>query len=83
MVWIGKGCTKCNNTGYTGRIGFFELIEINATLRKAISEGMSTADLMTLTAGTFMTMREDGMIKAAQGLTTINEVLRATQDSQE
>lgn len=81
-VWHGVGCEKCNNTGYLGRIGYFELLKMNGTIRAAISKGASANELREA-ATDFHTMRQDGMIRAAEGETTIAEVLRATQDADE
>ncbi|MEM7228097.1 MAG: GspE/PulE family protein [Planctomycetota bacterium] len=82
-VYRGAGCNKCNNTGQRGRMGFFELLTINPTMRKAIAENKSTAELANLVGDDFVTMRDDGIAKAQRGETTIEEVLRATQDSDE
>jgi type II secretory ATPase GspE/PulE/Tfp pilus assembly ATPase PilB-like protein len=83
QVWLGTGCSRCNNSGYLGRIGFFELIRVNAALRRGISENRSTVDLLPLVDQSFSNMRADGLDKAASGLTTIEEVLRATQDTED
>ena len=80
QVSLGTGCKKCNESGLRGRLGFFELVTITPPLRRAISEGRSTEELAALT-GDSMTMRDDGLQKAAQGLTTVEEVMRATQDT--
>jgi type II secretory ATPase GspE/PulE/Tfp pilus assembly ATPase PilB-like protein len=82
-VWRGRGCSKCNNSGTHGRIGFFELLTINPTLRRAVSENRNTSELIDLVDASFQTMRQDGLAKASQGLTTIEEVLRATQDTED
>ncbi len=82
-VWRGEGCRKCNNSGYHGRLGFFELIRINPALRRAISENRSAAELAALVDPSYRTMRTHGLQKAAAGMTTIEEVLRATQDTDE
>jgi general secretion pathway protein E len=80
-VWVGAGCARCNRSGYYGRIGFFELITINAALRKAIGENRPVSELAALVDDSFMSMRGDGIRKAVAGNTTIEEVLRATQDT--
>ena len=77
----GGGCKKCNKSGYHGRLGFFELVMITPALRRAISENRPVAELTALTDESFMTMREDGLQKASKGLTTVEEVMRATQDT--
>ncbi len=80
--WHGAGCDKCGGSGYRGRIGFFEVVLTSPAIRRAISERVSAQDLARAANG-FVTMRRDGIIKASQGLTTVEEVLRATQDADE
>ena len=80
-MWIGEGCEKCNNSGSKGRVGFFELVVVNAALRAAISDNRSAADLTASLSQSHITMRQDAFAKAASGITTIAEVLRATQDT--
>ena len=82
-VWRGRGCSRCNNSGHFGRTGYFELLLINAAMRRAISENRPTAELATLVDTSFAGMRQNGLHKAAQGVTTVEEVLRATQDTEE
>src|SRR5262249_34895727 len=83
MCWRGTGCEKCDSSGHRGRVGFFEVIVTTAPLRQAISERAGAQDLNKLAAPLYTTMRRDGVAKAAQGLTTVQEVLRATQDADE
>lgn len=80
--WRGAGCDKCNGSGHRGRIGFFELIAMSSGMRSAVASRAGTQDLRRA-APPFMTMRQDGILKASQGLTTVSEVLRATQDAEE
>ena len=80
-VWRGTGCSACNNSGYRGRVGFFELLTISGELRRAISENRSMGELKDLVPADFRTMRAEGIEKAASGISTIEEVLRATQDA--
>ena len=82
-VWRGAGCEECKSSAYRGRIGYFELLRINSGLRRAISENRSAADLRKLVESDFVTMRSDGMTKAAAGMTSVEEVLRATQDTED
>jgi general secretion pathway protein E len=79
----GRGCEKCNDSGYLGRLGYFEFLRINPALRRAIAENRPAADLARLVEDSFTNMRTDGMAKAAAGLSTIEEVLRATQDTED
>ena len=83
MVTIGAGCETCSGSGFRGRLGFFELARINPQLRAAIAERQSVAELKQLVDADFITMRDDGMSKAQRGETTIEEVMRATQDVDE
>ncbi|MHC5004570.1 MAG: GspE/PulE family protein, partial [Planctomycetota bacterium] len=81
QVWHGRGCDKCNSSGSFGRIGYFELLQISSALRRAISENRSASELAAIVGTNYKTMRRDGIEKAAAGETTIEEVLRATQDA--
>jgi type II secretory ATPase GspE/PulE/Tfp pilus assembly ATPase PilB-like protein len=80
---IGAGCERCDGSGYHGRLGFYEVLEMSSDLRQAISEGRSAQDLTRLAPSTHVTMRRDGLIKASRGLTTVEAVLRSTQDTEE
>ena len=77
---VGAGCDKCGGSGFRGRLGFYEIVRINSALRAAIAQNRPIHELKALLDPEFITMREDGMRKAAAGITTIEEVLRATQD---
>lgn len=79
-IYQGRGCKLCHFTGYSGRIGIFEVMEITDKIRKLISE-KSDSDVIgkeAINEG-MTTMFEDGLIKVTQGLTTLNEILRATK----
>ncbi len=77
---VGAGCEKCGGSGFRGRLGFYEIVRINSALRAAIAQNRPIHELKSLLDPDFITMREDGMRKAASGISTIEEVLRATQD---
>lgn len=79
--WHGRGCDECNRSGQHGRVGFFELIVIQAGLRRAISENRNTSEYIKIVGDSYRSMRQDGIAKAVKGITTIEEVLRATQDA--
>ena len=78
-VYHGKGCATCNNTGYKGRVGLYEVMEINDDLRELILVGASALELKkkALELG-MITLRRSGLIKVAVGQTTMEEVLRET-----
>ena len=80
---VSSGCESCRNQGFYGRLGFFELIRVNSTLRAAIAENSSVSELREALPDDFRTMRDDGIAKVARGETSIDEVLRATQDVDE
>ncbi len=73
----GKGCAQCNNTGYKGRVGIYEILTMDDTLRAALDESLSEYKVRELAkAQGMITMSQDGMLKALDGVTTIEEVLR-------
>jgi len=73
----GKGCSDCRSTGYRGRTGLFELLEIDYRLRELIARPVSTAELRAAAIDLGMTtMLKDGVEKAMHGITTIEEVMR-------
>jgi type IV pilus assembly protein PilB len=75
----GKGCANCNNTGYRGRFGIFEIFVIDDDARKLIYEKVSSSVLRNRAREMGMrTLREDGIRKVLAGLTTPDEVIRAT-----
>jgi type IV pilus assembly protein PilB len=78
-VFVGKGCGVCNKTGYKGRVGLYEVMEINDDLRELILVGASALELKKKALDQGMVMlRRSGLIKIAAGLTTLEEVLRET-----
>ena len=73
----GTGCDECHHTGYSGRLGLFEMLTLTSSLKEVISRGLSSEKLKKAaqTEG-FQVMSFDGIQKALQGLTTIEEVFR-------
>ncbi|NLF30531.1 MAG: Flp pilus assembly complex ATPase component TadA [Planctomycetes bacterium] len=78
----GAGCAACRQTGYTGRRGIFELLRVTSRVREAISRRGNAAEIAAVAPKDHRPMREDGYRKAARGITTLEEVLRVTQDTQ-
>ena len=80
-VYKGKGCSVCHHTGYVGRVGIFEVLEVNEEIRKLISS-KADADIIKKKAieEGMTTMLEDGLYKVTRGITTLEEVLRATRE---
>jgi type IV pilus assembly protein PilB len=78
-IYKGKGCNRCKNTGYKGRVGLYEVMPITNTLRSLIFNGASTAELRnTAIQEGMITLRQSGLIKIKNGITTIEEVIRET-----
>ena len=75
----GKGCDRCNGTGYKGRLGLFEIMEITEPLREQIIINAQVTELRKAAIGNGMTtLRRAGLKKVADGLTTLEEVVRET-----
>ncbi len=78
-VYKGKGCSVCNNTGYKGRCGLYEVMEIDDEVRELILVGASAVELKKKAVERGMlTLRRSGLIKAMAGATTLEEVARET-----
>ena len=78
-LYKGRGCDKCLNTGYSGRIGIFELMPLTDKLRKLIMTGSDAATLKQQAIAEGMkTLLQDGIDKAVKGLTTLEEILRVS-----
>jgi type IV pilus assembly protein PilB len=75
----GNGCEKCNNTGYKGRVGLYEVMEIGEELRELILVGASGLELRRKAVDEGMiTLRQSGLRKVKDGMTTLEEVVRET-----
>jgi type IV pilus assembly protein PilB len=75
----GEGCERCNRTGYKGRVGLYEVMEITEELREMVLVGASALDLRRKAIDEGMlTLRRSGLQKIAEGVTTIEEVVRET-----
>ena len=75
----GKGCGVCNNTGYKGRNGLYEVMEVDDEIRELVLVGASAVELKKKAIERGMiTLRRSGLIKVALGQTTLEEVARET-----
>ena len=80
QFYRGKGCPKCSQTGYKGRIGIFELLVLNSEIRALILKRTSSAEIRKKACELGMkTLRQDGLEKVVMGMTTLSEVERVTQ----
>jgi type IV pilus assembly protein PilB len=78
-IFKGRGCGRCNGTGYKGRVGLFEVMEVVDELRELIIIGASSIELRKKAIELGMvTLRESGLCKIRQGITTIEEVVKET-----
>lgn len=83
-IYQPKGCKKCNSTGYTGRIGLFEVLSMTGSLAEIILKEPSEAKiLLEARRQGMITMKQDGMLKVLAGITNLEEVLRVTEQKQE
>ena len=77
----GHGCDKCSNTGYKGRIGIHELLEVTPEIAQMIVKRATTQEIQEAAENNGMIlMWEDGFIKAVRGITTIEEILRVSKE---
>ena len=77
----GEGCNRCGQTGYKGRVGIYEILEIDDELTKMINAHATADDIKNYARlHNMITMLEDGLVKAKTGVTTIAEVLRVTKE---
>ncbi len=80
-VFRGAGCAECNGRGYTSRVGIFEMMDVNEEMRRLI---MNNTDAGVLTQAArrngMRSLREDGWWKIREGVTTVEEVMRVTQE---
>jgi len=78
----GKGCEHCTKTGYRGRIGIYETLYMNTDIRRLVLAGKHAGDIQAaaIEAG-MVTLRQDAAMKVQQGVTTIEEVIRVTSES--
>src|SRR5215210_3729119 len=78
-IYKGRGCTRCNNTGYKGRVGLYEVMEITDDIRELILIGASALELRKRAIENGMlTLRQSGLMKIRNGVTTVEEVVKET-----
>jgi len=78
----GQGCDRCRNTGYAGRLGIYEMLTCDDELRDVIARNPNVAEFRRLCIERGMvTLRQDGLSKAAAGRTTVQEILRVTESA--
>lgn len=78
--YIGRGCAYCQETGYRGRTGIFELLLVDMELRKLIAAGAGTVAIKEHAAGKTRTLRDDGLLKLRRGVASVADILRVTKE---
>jgi len=79
-IFHAEGCAECNNLGYRGRQGIFELLMIDEDVREKIHNGAGELDIEKYARAHGFSIREDGKNRVLEGITTIEEVLRVTRE---
>ena len=75
----GRGCERCGQTGYRGRVGLFEVMEMTDAMRQLVLDGGSAMDLRRQAiADGMLTLRHSGLMKVCEGLTSVDEIVRET-----
>ncbi|OGQ97040.1 MAG: hypothetical protein A2521_14585 [Deltaproteobacteria bacterium RIFOXYD12_FULL_57_12] len=84
VMYKGKGCQHCSNTGYSGRIGLYEFLVVDEALSRGISKGMDLLELKDVAeAQGFQPMFADGLAKVREGVTTLSEVMRVCRGKED
>lgn len=80
-LWKGKGCEKCGDSGYEGRIGIYEVLQVTEKIGRLILERAASGEIeKAAVEGGMVTMIQDGFMKSMEGITTIEEVLRVAEE---
>ncbi|KRT55774.1 type II secretion system protein E [endosymbiont of Ridgeia piscesae] len=80
-IYTAEGCEHCRNQGYLGRTGIYELILVDETLRHLIHKGEGELEMLEHVRKSCSSIRQDGMRRVLEGDTTIDEIIRVTQES--
>jgi type II secretory ATPase GspE/PulE/Tfp pilus assembly ATPase PilB-like protein len=76
---MGKGCDQCGGTGFRGRVGVFEILEVTPAITRMVMERANSQELLAAAKAEGMTtMRQDAVAKALRGMTTLEEAVRTT-----
>ena len=80
-LFKGRGCEKCNHTGYLGRVGIFETLIVSPAIARLIMERATaeTIEKQSVSEG-MITLKQDGYLKVLQGTTTLEEIFRVAQE---
>ncbi|WP_444884974.1 type II secretion system ATPase GspE [Microbulbifer sp. PSTR4-B] len=81
LIYRPNGCDECNHSGYVGRIGIYELVPLNEIMRQLIHDRASESKLVAEARKLGPSIRDDGIAKVLAGRTSLEEVMRVTQES--
>jgi type II secretory ATPase GspE/PulE/Tfp pilus assembly ATPase PilB-like protein len=81
-VYKGRGCPACGNTGFKGRIGIYETIPMSKNIQNLVNDRQPAIKILeyAIKEEKMMVMKQDGVLKALKGLTTVEEVVRVTKE---
>ncbi len=80
----GEGCAKCHKSGYKGRVGIYEVMEVTNSIRRLVHKGVSPHDIRDCwSKDGGLTLRQEGLLLAGDGKTTLEEVLNVTHSNGE
>jgi general secretion pathway protein E len=79
-IYRAKGCANCHNEGYRGRVALYEIVAVDERIQKLIHDGASEAELVAAAQAASPSLWEDGVAKAAAGLTSVEEIARVLRD---
>ncbi len=80
ILYAPKGCSACRNLGYQGRLGIYELIQVDTELRNAIYNQLSTQELEACARAQTLSIRDNGFQQVVAGNTSLDEILRVTRE---
>lgn len=81
QLYQANGCESCLHTGYSGRIGIYEVIEVDESLKRAMIQNQDEQDLQSYAALHYQTIAQDGIAKIMAGLTSVEEVMRVVHNT--
>src|SRR5690606_5721534 len=79
-LYSAVGCSQCNNTGYRGRTGIYELLPIDESVRQLVHQDNAEEAILAVARSHVRSIRDDGLQRVQDGVTTLEEVLRVTQE---
>lgn len=84
ILYRPKGCPKCNNTGYAGRCGIYEVLEMSQELAKTVATDLSTQKIKEVAENQgLISLRQDGLMKCLKGITSVEEIMTTTKETDE